>query len=133
MTAFDACDATFCDKLVEHAQKEMNGMIRFQPLLKGTIGALEYDITTSNADVVQYVHQFMLNPPPKRHRKQADDSGESSSSSDDSPAPTSLSQSRIPTLPPPSSATLPPLPPLADSLSQLGVARSPHPTGTSAV
>ena len=133
MTAFDACDATFCDKLVEHAQKEMNGMIRFQPLLKGTIGALEYDITTSNADVVQYVHQFMLNPPPKRHRKQADDSGESSSSSDDEPASASQSQPRLPPPPPAPSASLPPLPSLAVSLSQLGVARSSRSASSSAV
>jgi len=134
MTAFDACDATFCDKLIEHAQKEMNGMIRFQPLLKGTIGALEYDIAKSDADVVQYVNQFMLHPPPKRHRKQADDSGESSSSSasDDPPAAASRSQSLVATLPPAPAATLPPLPPLATSLSQLGVARPSHTADTSA-
>lgn len=80
MAAFDACDSDFCDRLVEHAHKKMNELIQFQPLLSGTIGALQYDIAKSDADVVAYVHDFILHPPPKRRRCTTnDDSGDSSS------------------------------------------------------
>ena len=86
MAAFDACDSDFCDRLVEHAHKKMNELIQFQPLLSGTIGALQYDIAKSNADVVAYVHDFILHPPPKRHRATTnDDSGDSSSDGEAEP------------------------------------------------
>ena len=90
MAAFDTCDSDFCDGLVEHAHTKMNELIQFQPLLSGTIGALQYDISKSTADVVAYVHDFILHPPPKRHRSTAnDDSGDSSSDDDVEPEPAS--------------------------------------------